>query len=99
MRNWLQDQNQQAWTVVAWVKREQGPYDYVGIVDNGDCKDSASFLLYGNVESGNAVAYGGIAANNGFPATQTGSYVSRSYYTIIIIITNIISINGTSSIS
>ncbi|KAK2173994.1 hypothetical protein NP493_837g01005 [Ridgeia piscesae] len=75
MRNWLQDQNQQAWTVTAWVKREQGPYDYVGIVDNGDCKDSASFLLYGNVESGNAVAYGGIAANSGFPATVTGSYV------------------------
>ena len=76
MRNWLQDQNQQAWTVTAWVKRMAGPFNLVGIVDNGDCIDSASFLLHGNVDvNDNPTAFGGIAADNGFPATETGVYV------------------------
>ena len=76
MRNWLQDQNQQAWTVTAWVKRMAGPFNLVGIVDNGDCIDSPSFLLHGNVDVNDAAtAFGGIAADNGFPATETGVYV------------------------
>ncbi|KAI0233142.1 hypothetical protein LSAT2_016582 [Lamellibrachia satsuma] len=80
MRNWLQDQNQRAWTVTAWVNRVPGPFDYVGIVDNGDCKDSASFLLYGNVDASAApCAYGGIAAGNGFPATETGRAMNVPY--------------------
>ena len=79
MRNWLQDQNQQAWTVSAWVKREAGSYDLVGIVDNGDCVDSASFLLYGKLDiNDDPCAFGGIAAANGFPATETDGYVSWS---------------------
>ena len=84
MRNWLQDQNQRAWTVTAWVNRVPGPFDYVGIVDNGDCQDSASFLLYGDVDANAApVAYGGIAAGNGFPATETGRTVSRTFFYMI----------------
>ena len=89
MRNWLKDQNQQAWTVTAWVKRMAGPFDLVGIVDNGDCIDSASFLLHGTVDANDEpCAFGGIAADNGFPATETGGYVrSRCLICILYIVT------------
>ncbi len=77
MRNWLQDQHQLGWTASAWVKRVAGPYAGVGIVDNGDCKDPPTFLLYGDVDAnGDAVAYGAVAPN--CPLTPTTPSVSAS---------------------
>ena len=77
MRGWLKDSDQTEWTLVAWVRREEGPYDTVGIIGNGGCTSEACYLLTASLDGNNdSVVVAGIAADNGFPATETGEYVS-----------------------
>ena len=73
MRNWFKDQNITEWTVMMWFKREAGSSDDVGLVNNADCVDDASFAISGHVIAGNQQVSGAIAATS-FPPVMVGPH-------------------------
>lgn len=73
MRNWFKDQDIDQWTVMLWFRREEGDSDAVGLVNNADCVDNASFAISGDVDgSGNPDVSGAIAAGD-YPPVMVGN--------------------------
>ena len=73
MRGWFKDQNITEWTVMMWFKRDAGSSDDVGLVNNADCVDDASFAISGHVSSGSQQVSGAIAATS-FPPVTVGPH-------------------------
>ena len=76
MRNYFKDNNKTKWTITLWVKRDADNGGTVGLVDNGDCIDNATFLIYGGEDDGQQTAYTGIKTNGNSQVTTDDAVVS-----------------------
>ena len=80
MRNWFKDQAVDEWTVMLWFRRDEGDSDVVGLVNNADCVDDASFAISGDVNgTGYQQVSGGVAAGE-FPPVMVDKQTVRCCY-------------------
>ena len=53
MRNWFKDKHVTGMTVALWFRQNSATDGLVGLVDNGDCIEDATFLIHAR-QSGQA---------------------------------------------
>ena len=78
MRNWFKDQDTRRWTWSVYVKRLSGSSSLVGIVDNGDCVDDATFLIRGDESAGSPSAFSGARTSDSPGGVTTSDQVKWS---------------------